>query len=712
MTDEVKDTGPESDCQKLFRPGGLLSKRLSRYEYRETQAEMAKQVAEALERDATLLVEAPTGTGKTWAYLIPAALSGKRVVISTGTKTLQDQLFRKDLPFLASSLPRPFRYRMMKGKANYLCLHLFNRFLDQPTFPDVDDLRGRVIGGNGNHIESDFQRIHRWSMETSTGDRSELTGLSEASPLWREVTIKGEECLGKSCPVYDRCYITRMKQEAAESDLIIVNHHLFFADLALRDSSFGEVLPRYDAVIFDEAHLLEEVAVHHFGVGVSSRRVEELLRDIDREIRFSRAEGRAVSDESSRVLAASNRFFRFFDLRGMVGGTTETIWGGREQTVSGVAASLEGPPDRYPLPPSFFSDEAVASGQHLLQSLDLLRRRIETLPTGGSGLARLSERTSALSADLHLFLAPEGGAPFVLWGEGRKQGVSLYASPLDVSALLREKLFDRGIPIVLTSATLSSVVMSTGAGGAGGAGGEGEGGFSFLKERLGIIQAEGAILSSPFDYRKQALLYLPTDLPVPSHPGFGGAISAEIVRILAASGGRAFLLFTSWKQLEEVYRNISGKVPYPLLKQGDQPKQALLETFQRESPSVLLGTASFWQGVDVEGEALSCVVIDKLPFASPADPLVAARIELLARRGKDPFRSYQLPAAMLALRQGIGRLIRNRRDRGVIAILDRRLTRKGYGRYFLESLPPCPRTDRFEVVEAFFAAESQGLRST
>ncbi|WDT77375.1 MAG: ATP-dependent DNA helicase [Candidatus Manganitrophus sp.] len=658
---KIKDTGSSDSCQKLFLPGGLLSTLLNRYEYREGQMQMASAVAEALEGQSTLLVEAPTGTGKTWAYLIPAALSGKRVVISTGTKTLQDQLYQKDLPFLAQSLPRRFTYSMMKGKANYLCLHRFGQFLEQPTFPDLE-------------VGSDFEQLHRWSMETATGDRAELSALPEGSPLWPEVSVKGEACLGSGCPDYDRCYITRMKQSAAASDLIVVNHHLFFADLALKDFSFGEVLPRYDAVIFDEAHLLEEVATQYFGVSISSYRVEDFLRDTEREVRFSQPQEKGYLDQCARILAKSNRFFQFFR-RGE---------------------------ERYRLTRAFFSREAVTAGHDLLQSLDLLRQQIHAAQVKSNGFSHLAERIELFSADLQLFLTANESTPFVFWGESRRLGVFLHASPLDVSALLRQKLFEQEIPIVLTSATLSSGVgrgVSQYAPTATGA-------FDFVKERLGIEQADEAVLPSPFDYEKQALLYLPSHLPSPTSPPFVPAIAEEIVRILAASEGRAFLLFTSWKNLEEVYRLIAPRVPYLLLKQGDQPKHALIETFRNEVSSVLLGTTSFWQGVDVQGEALSCVIIDKLPFASPSDPLIAARIESLIDQGKDPFMTFQLPSAILSLRQGIGRLIRNREDRGLLAILDHRVTRKEYGRHFLASLPPSPRTDRFEAVQRFFSAGS------
>lgn len=643
-------------------PGGVLSSRLEYYELREPQIEMAERVTETLERGTTLLVEAATGTGKTWAYLIPAILSGKKVVISTGTKTLQDQLYLKDLPFLSKAFPGKFTFSMMKGKSNYLCLHRFGQFSQQPSFQNFE-------------AESHFQDLQRWSTETRSGDRAEMIGLPEGNLLWQEVSVKGEACLGSQCPTYDSCYITRIKQEAAAADIVVVNHHLFFADLALKGISYGEVLPRYDAVIFDEAHLLEEVATQYFGVSISSYRIEDFVGDAQREFRFLQmgaAGAPPAAHEQNRhdsgrqcglILFHSNRFFQFF----------------------------RGGEDRYRLTRDHFEPAVLAAGSELSQSLGLLRDHILSLRLKSDGVSHLLERIEGLRADLQLFLAiEEGEGAYVYWGERRGQGVFLYASPLDVSEILRDRLFQREIPMILTSATLMS-----------------QNGFEYLRGRLGIDAAEERVLASPFDYVKQTLLYLPGRLPSPTDRGFASAISDEIVQILEASRGRAFLLFTSWRNLEEVYRNISGRVPYLLLKQGDRPKHALIETFRREVSSVLLGTTSFWQGVDIQGEALSCVVIDKLPFASPTDPLFAARIESLIQQGKDPFMTLQVPSAILSLRQGIGRLIRNREDRGVIAILDVRVTTKEYGKYFLSSLPASKRTDTFQDVRAFFASEDQ-----
>ncbi len=649
------------DCQDLFSPRGGLSSVVKDFEYRESQMKMAQSVSEALDQRSTLLVEAATGTGKTWAYLIPAILSGKKVVISTGTKTLQDQIFLKDLPFLSQNIGCHFTYSMMKGKSNYLCLHRFEESLRQPSFEGIE-------------AENDFEKVRSWATRTETGDRAEISPLQDNAAIWQSVSVKGDACLGGQCPAYDRCYLTRMKQDAAAANIVIVNHHLFFADLALKDISYGQILPHYDAVIFDEAHLLEETATQYFGTSVSTHRLEDFARDAEREFRLFKGDHRLCLEQIKRTLSDSNHFFHHF---------------------------RKGE-DRYRLTLQDFSEEAISSGKQLHQSFTLLSRTINNLPSKSEGITHLLERIESLSNDLRIFTtagekdkkseSAKSGEEnnLVFWGQQRKRGIFLHASPLDVSAILQERLFEKEIPIILTSATLSAMNH-----------------FKFIKEQIGIKNAEEVRLTTPFDYETQALLYLPTHLPNPSNPTFSDALSEEIMKILEASQGRAFLLFTSWKNLEAVYQNISGRLPYLCLKQGDQPKQYLIEAFRKELSSVLFGTSSFWQGVDVDGETLSCVIIDKLPFSSPADPLITARIESLARQGKNPFMTFQVPSAVLSLRQGIGRLIRRKDDRGLIAILDHRITKKKYGECFLSSLPPAPRTASLEEVKSFFT-ELQG----
>jgi len=607
---------------------------------------MAAAVEETLDASGSLLIEAATGTGKTWAYLIPAILSGKKVVISTGTKTLQDQLFFKDLPFLKKSLPQSFSFSMMKGKSNYLCLQRFDQFFQQSRI-------------EGFEVARNFEIIQDWAMQTESGDHAELKTLPEDSPLWHEVSIKSESCLGGKCADFSRCYLTRMKQAAATADIVVVNHHLYFADLALREGGYGEVLPHHDAVIFDEAHLLEEVATQHFGISFSSYRIDDFVRDAEKEFRYSKPQNVDYFKAFKSILRYSAGFFRHFSRA----------------------------KERYRLSERDFSPEALSDGASLFQALKQLDRRIGQLHLKSDGVAHLSERIEALLTDLQLFLKAEKRSEhFIYWAERRRQAIFLHASPLDVSEILYERLFQGKISIVLTSATLSS-----------------SGNFEFIKERLGINVAREAILETTFDYKKQALIYLPTHLSTPSSPRFPSDIAGEIIRILEVSKGRAFLLFTSWRNLEVVYQKLSGHLPYPLLKQGDQPKQALIEAFRAETSSVLFGTSSFWQGVDVAGEALSCVIIDKLPFASPDDPLTSARIEALARNGKAPFQDFQVPLAILSLRQGVGRLIRNNQDRGLIAILDHRIRTKSYGREFLAALPSAPQTSDFSEVLVFFS---------
>ncbi len=634
---------PHVMCRDLFLPGGVFSTGMPGYEYRASQVAMAEATVSALEGKETLLVEAPTGTGKTWAYLVPAILSGKKVVISTGTKTLQDQLYQKDIPLLASLMPRPFTVSVMKGKSNYLCLYRFDQWIEQDTFLEM---------------KPGLETLKSWAETTATGDRAEMVSLPEEAPVWQEVSVKGEACLGGKCPEYDRCFITRAKMLAAAADIVIVNHHLFFADLALKESSYGAVLPHYDAVVFDEAHLLEEVAEQYFGISMSSYRMEDFARDAMRE--FASHKEETCAGLCRNILEKSRKFFSRFR---------------RDQ-------------ERYRLIRQQMTLEAEEAGGHLILSLDRLKEAIGLLNVQHEGISHLVERIERLREDISLFLAIEEKA-YLYWVETSATGVFLHASPLDVSTILGERLFRRGIPMILTSATLASQTVSCG-------------GFDYIKDRLGIDVAETLTLPTPFDYEKQTVLYLPKSLPLPASDHFVTAISYEIVRILRETGGRALLLFTSWKVLEAVYQKVFPSLPYLLLKQGDQPKQALLDLFRKEVSSVLFGTASFWQGVDVPGEALSCVIIDKLPFASPSDPLVAARVASLAQEGLDPFLSYQLPSAILLLRQGVGRLIRSRNDRGMIVILDNRVMKKWYGKFFLKSLPPARKVHTFEEVHAFF----------
>ncbi|MFZ5876311.1 MAG: ATP-dependent DNA helicase [Nitrospirota bacterium] len=616
---------------------------------------MARAVADTLTNDRTLLVEAGTGTGKTLAYLIPAILSGTKVVISTGTRALQDQLAAHDVPLVERTLGHDVDWCVLKGRENYVCLYR------------LEDAGGTTA--HSSPRDPSMETIRSWAAETETGDRAELEWLGDDDPLWARVSVTAEQCLGASCPRYEPCFLTQIKRRAARADLVIVNHALFFADLAAGSHASGSIVPRHGAVMFDEAHVIEEVATAHWGVSVSRHRVRDLLADLRREPLPEDAPSTAFHGALDRVHAATDRAFDA--LRAAAG--------------SDVGARARWIPDR--------AERAAGAGLDLLARLAEFRDRLDNVSGRSDGWARLAERVGALARDARFLWRAEDPA-FVFWIEVNGASVRLSASPLDVSAILRETLFSSGAPCVLTSATLT----------AGGS-------FDYVRSRLGIDRADELALASPFDFRTQALLYVPEAFPLPRDPDFVDAVADEVVRLVSASRGRAFILFTSRRMLERVSDSCRRRVGYPVLRQGEAPRMALIQRF-KAAPSVLFATMGFWQGIDVPGDALSCVVLDKLPFAPPDDPVVEARTAALKAEGLDPFRTYQLPTAAIWLKQGFGRLIRSRSDRGVIAILDRRLLTHRYGRFFLDSLPPAPVTTSFVDVERFFAGQNGGLSSS
>ena len=647
--------------REVLGPGGALSRVLPAYEPRPPQLAMAESVEDALGHGRALLVEAGTGTGKTLAYLLPAARSGLKVVVSTATKTLQEQLAEKDVPLLRA-LGVDARVAFLKGRQNYLCLLRFEQFHRNPTFAVREEA-------------AVFEDIAGWAETTQTGDRAELSELPENLASWRDLSASADQCLGSKCAHYDRCFVFRMRRQAAEADLIVVNHHLFFADLALRSSSAGDagaaVLPKYDAVVFDEAHAVEEVATEHFGAQLSSFRVTELARDALKAL-----QGRPQMLEAAGLATRLSREGRdFFDVAQETAPDRQVPMPRPSRGSTRASVEPWSETARWALLPG-----ALRPAEGERQKLVELTRALGAALSGAGDeeLALLERRCLTLGADLGLFSESQRHPDLIHWAESRGGHLFLHASPIDVAGLLQEKLYDRVGPVVFTSATLA-------------VGGQ----LEYFARRMGLVDDSGPlfpvqteVLPSPFDYQANAALYLPRDMPDPQDPAFPEAVADQLRTLLPITGGRAFLLFTSLRNMRAVHAILADELPWQVLLQGDAPKAQLLKRF-RDRPSVLFASQSFWEGVDVPGQALSLVVIDKLPFASPGEPIVAARIDRLRANGQDAFSDYQLPQAALALKQGFGRLIRGATDRGIVAVLDGRMTRKGYGRVFVESLPRC-----------------------
>ena len=647
----------------FFGPGGLLARTHPAYEFRRGQLQMAEAVARALKESRHLIVEAGTGTGKTLAYLVPVLRSGKRVIISTGTKTLQEQLFNKDIPFLERALfPKGegnLRVCYMKGRNNYLCRQKLYDIAALPALSGLDEMEH-------------FRLIAEWEKTTDSGDRAELVSMSEDSPLWPRIDARSEACTGQKCKQFERCFITEMHRRAAESDIIIVNHHLFFADMAIKQSADGApdagILPEAAAVIFDEAHELEEVASSYFGVSISNLRFDQLVRDVENTLRMKSIASAAAHTAGAALRERSQLFFSL-----VPAGEGRFAFENRREFLEENG------------------DEYLA----LTNALQRLASELQRIPEKPEEVHNLIRRTEELRVQLG-FLLESQDRNTVFWIERRMEGrrregrpshVFLQATPIDVSQILRQTLFENEDfgTAVLTSATLAV-----------------SGGFDYIRARLGVQNARELVVPSHFDYERQAILYVPPDLPDPRTPQFAGMAAERIRRLLEITEGRAFCLFTSYAQMRTIHQRLEGEIPYPMLLQGTAPKNALLDEFRLTPNAVLFATASFWQGVDVQGEQLSCVIIDRLPFAVPNDPVVAARIRAIDEAGGNAFGQYQVPAAVITLKQGFGRLIRSLDDRGVLCLLDNRILKKSYGRVFLGSLPPYQQTTDLAHVEKFF----------
>jgi ATP-dependent DNA helicase DinG len=634
---------------------------------------MAQAIEQALTEKRHLIVEAGTGTGKTLAYLLPVIRSGKRVIISTGTKNLQEQLFYKDVPFLEQALygnhdGARLSVCYMKGRNNYLCRKKLYELTDAPVLSGLEEIE-------------QYRAISAWEKNTSTGDRAELAELPEASALWHKLDARAEACLGQKCSEWERCFITEMRRRAMESDIVIVNHHLFFADLAIKLQAEGApdagILPEAAAVIFDEAHELEDVAANYFGISVSNLRVEELARDVEQALQHHRMLTPSLSGAIDSLRERSQFFFslippgdgRFaFENRREFMEENGDEFVGLSQALARLAGELEGVQQK---PEEVFNfvrraQEIDVQLRFALESED--RNTVFWIERRGKNFS--SPRRTEKNRDNSL---------------GGRQNVYLQATPIDVGPILRECLWSKLECAVLTSATLAV-----------------NGGFEYIRQRLGFEYARESVLPSHFDYENQALFYVPPDLPDPRTPQFAVKAAERIRKILGASRGRAFALFTSYAQMNDIYDRLLGEMEFPMLRQGDAPKTALLEEFRLTPNAVLFATSSFWQGVDVQGEQLSCVIIDRLPFAVPSDPVVAARVKAIDASGGNAFFQYQVPSAVITLKQGFGRLIRSLHDRGLLVLLDNRILKKQYGRVFIDSLPNYKKTTEMRVVEDFF----------
>ena len=689
----------------LLDPGGALQQAIPHYEDRPEQRQMSAAVARALEGQRALIVEAGTGTGKTLAYLVPALLSGKRVVVSTGTRALQDQIARHDLPLLRAMIAQPFTAVVLKGVSNYVCKRRLAEAKSRTQLPMFVDPQSRDAELLPDLLE--------WAEQSETGDRSEVEWLGEAAPLWGEVTTTPEARIGPRCPYFERCFVTQARRLAEKAQLILVNHHLYFADRALRASSPGaRVLPEHDAVIFDEAHQLEDVATEHFGARVSTHVVNQLVRDAHTTLaRMPLWTSRASDDTVHTVERAGIALFA---------------------SIRSSLVTAEGDV-RVPLPAGLFAHpEHQDAWFRLDTALEELARSAESesepppdeeedLDAGArAALSGLARRARGIRDDLAT-IAEQRQRSHVYWGETRATGTTLSASPIDVAELMRRHIVLAGPTPIFTSATLATAPILelaagtlpplTTAAALGLLAAESRAriatpDFTYQRTRLGLDDTDELLLPSPFDYARQAMLYVPRDLPPPNTEAFGAAAAARTIELLEITNGRAFLLFTSHRALREAATRLAA-TPYPRLVQGEAPRATLVDRFRATPNAVLLGTSSFWEGVDVPGDALSLVVIDKLPFAPHTDPLIAARMQAHAETGGDPFDAIQLPAAALALKQGFGRLIRRRDDRGIVAILDSRIVIRQYGRVFIETLPAgLPRTSTIERVRRWWLTKS------
>jgi ATP-dependent DNA helicase DinG len=638
---------------EILGPQGSLAGAIAGFEFRPSQLKLAKLVFKALRDKSKAVIEAGTGTGKTLGYLVPIVLSEKKTVISTGTKNLQEQIFHKDIPLLSGALGRQIDAVMMKGRKNYLCRYRYDQHFLQPFLmrKEFDDVRGI---------------LDKWIERSEFGDRAELDWLKDDDPLWDSVSSTSDQCVGANCMFYEDCFLNRLRQTAAQAQIIIVNHHLFFADLMVKQEGFGEIIPRFQGVVFDEAHTLEDIATTYFGKSLSTNQLTDFVSDVEKEIA-------GLSNQGKKKVR------RHLD---WIKAGAEHLWDLlREGEEKGRLAeeSLEG----------------LEKGAclEIKKGLDFIHDKSGFSEEDSPALQSLASRAQEFRQSMDKILG-SSDSDWLRWYERRKKTVVLHASPLDISQSMKDLLYEKTGTLVFTSATLST-----------------HGHFEYFRSRMGLLEdvLEG-VYPSHFDFESNALIYVPTDLPPPTDSLFAARVSQRVLEILEITAGRALVLFTSHSNLNIVHRLLHGRIPYTLFKQGEAPKSVLLEKFRTDTHSVLLATGSFWQGVDVPGEALSCLIVDKLPFDSPGDPLVAARMDRIRSQGGNPFMDYQLPAAIIALKQGLGRLIRNSTDRGVLSVLDVRMMTSRYGRFFFDSLPRMPLTHDLQAIRHFSMLRPDAVR--
>lgn len=634
MLDEVKD---------LLGEQGPFVQQLDQFSVRPQQQQMATAIVDAIEARQDLVVEAGTGTGKTFAYLVPALCSGKKVIISTGTKNLQDQLFNKDIPLVRKALNIPVTCALLKGRSNYLCLHRYKLQKE-----DMRNLPPRTI--------TQFQNIEHWLSQTTSGDIAEHIAIPEGDPVWPYITSTSDNCIGSDCPDYQQCYVMQARREAQAVDLIVINHHLLLSDMSLQDDGFGDLLPAADAYIIDEAHQLADIATNFFGTGVSTQQFIELATDIKKEYREHINESKDV-DKLADSMVKTTRDFRL-------------IFGEKSKRSPWNAISN--------------NENVVKQVDDLYDVLESMKAALEPLCERATEIENCFTRLTILQDRLNQ-VTQSSTPEHVHWFEVHHRSVSMHLTPLNIADAFQTRKAGKTGAWVFTSATLSV-----------------SGGFDYFVKGLGLIEYQSLLLESPFNFRKQALLYTPTDLPEPNDENYTFKVVDKAVEVLKESRGSAFFLFTSFRALNIARERLEKILDYPLFVQGESPRDVLLERFRQTPHGILLGTNSFWEGVDVRGSALTCVIIDKLPFAAPNDPVFQARLDALREQGANPFMHYQLPKAVIMLKQGVGRLIRDVNDFGVLMLCDPRLKTKSYGKTFIKSLPVMSQTDTIDRVKAFY----------